>query len=67
MFDDFSDAAYVSDSGNGVGVDYAEAEIRLEESVHHDAVTKFEDLEREDGAGEEDQGERKQREFHHIV
>lgn len=67
MFDDFTDAANVGDSGSGVGVDYAEAEIGLEESVHHDAVTKLEDLERKDGAGEENQGEREQGKFNHIV
>lgn len=67
MLDDFSDAADVGGSGNGVGVDDAETEVGVEESVHHDAVAELEDLKREDGAGEEDEWERKEREFDDVV
>lgn len=67
MLDDFPDAPYVGATGDGVGVDDAEAEIGVEESVHHDAVTELEDLEREDGAGKQHQREREQRELHRVV
>lgn len=67
MFYDFSDATDFSCSGNGVGVDDAESEICVEESVHHDTVAKLEDLEREDCAREENQRKRKKREFNNII
>lgn len=67
MLDDFPDAPYVGATGDSVGVDDAEAEIGVEESVHHDAVTELEDLEREDGAGKQHQREREQRELHRVV
>lgn len=35
--------------------------------MHHDAVAKLEDLEREDCAGEENKRKRKQREFSYVV
>lgn len=35
--------------------------------MHHDAVAKLEDLEREDCAGEENQRKREQREFCYVV
>lgn len=67
MLDDLADAADLGGAGDGVGVDDAEAEIGVEECVHHDAVAELEDLEREDGAGEEHQREWKQRKLHHVV
>ncbi|KAK9164260.1 hypothetical protein Syun_005162 [Stephania yunnanensis] len=64
---DLSDAAHVGGAGGGVGEDEAEAEVGVEEGVHHDAVTELEDLEGEDGAGEEDQREGEQRELARVV
>lgn len=67
MFDDFAYASNVGGAGDGVGVDDAEAEVGVEERVHHDAVAELEDLERENGAGEEDKREREERELHDVV
>lgn len=44
MFHDLADASDVGRTGGCVGVDDAETEVGLEESVHHDTVTVFEDL-----------------------
>lgn len=66
MLDHLSDAADVGCAGAGVGEEDAEAEIGLEERVHHDPVAEFEDLEGEDGAGEEDEGEREERELGEV-
>lgn len=44
MLDDLGDAADVGGSRGGVGVDDAEAEVGVEEGVHHDAVAELEDL-----------------------
>lgn len=67
MLDDLSNAADVGGAGAGVGEEYAEAEIGLEERVHHDPVPELEDLEREDGAGEEDEWEREERELGEVA
>lgn len=44
MFDHLADAADFGGAADGVGENDAEAEIGLEESVHHDAVPELEDL-----------------------
>jgi hypothetical protein len=67
VFDYFSDATDFRKSGNSVVVDDAKSEIGVEKCVHHDAVVKLEDLEREDCFGEENQRKRKLREFCYIV
>lgn len=67
MLDDFADAADFGGSRNGIRVDDAETEVGLEESVHHNAVSELEDLEGEDGAGEEDEREREKRELDDVV
>jgi len=67
MFYDFADAADVGGSRDGVVVDDAESEVGVEERVHHDAVPELEDLQGKDGAGEENQREREQRELQHVV
>lgn len=67
MFDDFSDAAHVGGAGGGIGVDYAETEVSLEEGVHHHPVAELEDLKREYCAGEEDEREREERELDNVV
>lgn len=35
--------------------------------MHHNAVSELKDLEREDGTGEEDEGEREKRELDDVV
>lgn len=67
MFDDLADAADVGGAGDGVGVNDAKAEVGVEERVHHNAVTELENLEREDSAGEENQGQREYRELYDVV
>ncbi|WVZ20751.1 hypothetical protein V8G54_008073 [Vigna mungo] len=67
MFYDFADAANGGCPGDGIRVDDAEAEVCLEESVHHDAVAELEDLQGEDGAGEEHQRERKERKLDDVI
>lgn len=63
VLDDLADAADVRGPGGGVGVHDAEAEVGLEERVHHHPVPELEDLEGEDRAGEEDEGEGEEREL----
>lgn len=67
MLDDFADASNVGGPGGGVGVDDAEAEVGLEEGVHHHTVAKFEDLKGEDGAGEEDKRQGKEGELDDVI
>lgn len=62
VLDDLADAADVG-GGTGVGEDDSEAEVGVEEGVHHDAVAELEDLEGEDSAGEEDEWEREEGEL----
>ena len=44
MFEYLADAAYFGCAGDNVEENDAEAEIGLEESVHHNAVAELEDL-----------------------
>lgn len=44
MLHDLAHTSYIGGTGGCVGVDDAETEVGLEESVHHDTVTVFEDL-----------------------
>lgn len=44
MLNDFADAADIGAAGNRIGVNNTEAEIGLEESVHHNPVAELEDL-----------------------
>ncbi|KOM30897.1 hypothetical protein LR48_Vigan01g045200 [Vigna angularis] len=67
MLYDFVDAANVSGSGDDIRVDDAEAEICLKECMHHDAVAELEDLQGEDGAGEEHQREREERKLNDVI
>lgn len=68
MLDDLPNASDLcGGAGDGVGVNDAEAEVGLEESVHHDAVTELEDLEREDSAGEENEREREERKLDDVI
>lgn len=67
MLYDFADAANGGGSGDGIRVDDAEAEVCLEESMHHDTVAELEDLQWEDGAGEEDQREREERKLDDVI
>ena len=60
-------AAHFRGAGNGVVVDHAEAEVGVEERVHHDAVAELEDLQREDRPREEDEREREERQLHGVV
>ncbi|BAT73602.1 hypothetical protein VIGAN_01110500 [Vigna angularis var. angularis] len=57
----------VSGSGDDIRVDDAEAEICLKECMHHDAVAELEDLQGEDGAGEEHQREREERKLNDVI
>jgi len=67
VFDDLAHAADLGGARDGVVVDDAEAEVGMEERVHHDAVAELEDLEGEDRTGEEDQREREERELKRVV
>jgi len=61
------DAAHFRGAGYGVVVDDAEAEVGVEERVHHDAVAELEDLQREDRARKEDEREREERQLDGVV
>ncbi|GER42484.1 CW-type Zinc Finger [Striga asiatica] len=66
--DDLADAADVRGAGGGsVGVDRAEAEVGVEEGVHHHPVLEIEDVDGEGGAGEEDGGEGEKGELDGVV
>ncbi|KOM40409.1 hypothetical protein LR48_Vigan04g060700 [Vigna angularis] len=67
MLYDFVDAANDGGSGDDIRVDDGEAEICLKECVHHDAVAELEDLQGEDGAGEEHQREREERKLDNVI
>ncbi|KAK2971496.1 hypothetical protein RJ640_020902 [Escallonia rubra] len=67
VLDNLADAADVGGAGGAVGVDDAEPEIGLQQCVHHDSVAELEDLQREDGAGEEDEWEGEQGELDGVV
>ena len=67
MLYDFADAADGGGTGDGVGIDDAEAEVCVEECVHHDAVAELEDLQGEDGAGEKDQRKREERKLDDVI
>jgi len=67
VLDHLPHAADFGGAGDGVVVDDAEAEVGVEERVHHDAVAELEDLEREDGAREEDEREGEERELDGVV
>lgn len=67
MFYNLAHATHVGGAGGGIGVNNAESEVGLEESVHHHPIPEFEDLEGEDSAGKENQWERKERQLDNIV
>lgn len=60
-------ATDVGRAGGRVGVHHAEAQVGLEQHVHHNPVPELEDPEREHRAGEEDERQREERELHHVA
>lgn len=64
---DAADSGGAAGGGDGIGVDDSESEVGLEEGMHHDAVPELEYLQRKNGAGEEDEGEREEGELNDIV
>lgn len=52
MLDDLANASNFSGAGGSVRVDDAEAQVSVKESMHHNAVTELEDLERKDSSRE---------------
>lgn len=67
MLHDLPDAPHIGGTRSGVGVDNAEPEIRLQESMHHHPIPELKDLQREDGPGEQNQGKRKERELDDVI
>ncbi|KAG6542300.1 hypothetical protein Mapa_016329 [Marchantia paleacea] len=61
MFDHLPDTANGSQPRRFICVHNSESKIRLQKSVHHNAVTKLKNLERQNGPGEEN--ERKGKEW----